>query len=312
MEDKLYGLVYGCAIGDALGLQYEGCDREYIAGQIANNPAGLTIKTEGSWYGIELGDWTDDTDQLVLLMETLTETDNKFDTHVLAKKLKHWRYNGFVELGDKCGMGLGQYTGKITAHPNFEKDPIDTSRTVYEQLGSNRAANGALMRAGIAAFATNWMDVSMLQCKTTHYDQRCVKSCIVLVYICRCFIHGRNINWQIIKDILTDFPYWTELDLPASQTLLALKLDDEDRGYTYKSLACALYVAKLIRTDIDFKQILCDIILCGGDTDTNCAIVGQVLGAYLGYAKLPKDLIVLLKHTTWLNNKICSYKKIIT
>jgi ADP-ribosylglycohydrolase len=45
----------------------------------------------------------------------------------------------------------------------------------------------------------------------------------------------------------------------------------------------------------------------GGDTDTNCAVVGQILGSHLGYNKLPADWINSLKHTKWLNDKIDLY-----
>lgn len=43
-------------------------------------------------------------------METILET-GKCDEILFAKKLYNWIYNGFPELGDKAGMGLGK-TGK--------------------------------------------------------------------------------------------------------------------------------------------------------------------------------------------------------
>ena len=303
-KNKLYGLVYGCALGDAVGLQYEGCDKEYITRVIST----LTIKTQGYWHGVELGDWSDDTDHLVLLLETLTENNNNFNSCIFAKKLKYWRKNGFPELGDTVGMGLGQYTGRLLSDLDFEKHPIQTSKKIYEQLGSNRAPNGALMRTGIMAFSTNWAEDTILQCKTTHYDSRCIKSCLVLAYICRCFIYNHKIRWTIIKNILDDFPYWSELTLDIDKVLPALNLDGEDRGYTYKSLACALYVLRIIQyKTVDFKKIMQSIIQEGGDTDTNCAISGQILGVYLGYDNLPTDWLNLLKNKKWLDAKLNKY-----
>ncbi len=301
-------MVYGCALGDAIGLPYEGCDKDYISKQLEKAP--LTIKSSGSWYGIEFGDWSDDTDHLILLLETLTEHGNIFNSNTFAKKLKHWRKHGFSELGDTVGMGLGQYTGKLISDAEFEKHPIQTSKKIYEQLGSNRAPNGALMRSGVMAFADNWAENTILQCKTTHYDMRCVKSCLVLVYICRCFLYDHVIKWEVIKGIIDDFPYWVELDLDIGFILPALKLDGEDRGYTYKALACALYALKCIQLNkSDYKTIIGDIVKEGGDTDTNCAIAGQVLGVHLGYDKLPADWINLLKNKSWLDDKISKHLK---
>ncbi|CAF5106434.1 unnamed protein product, partial [Rotaria socialis] len=54
------------------------------------------------------GDWTDDTDQWILILETLTETNNgEPDEVVFAKKLENWIRNGYPMLGDHGGMGLG-------------------------------------------------------------------------------------------------------------------------------------------------------------------------------------------------------------
>lgn len=51
MTDKLKGLIYGCALGDAFGVQYEGCDKQYISERHQSH-IGITFKTEGSWHGV--------------------------------------------------------------------------------------------------------------------------------------------------------------------------------------------------------------------------------------------------------------------
>ena len=160
------------------------------------------------------------------------------------------------------------------------------------------------------AMSDNWAEDTIIQCKTTHYDSRCIKSCLVLTYICRCYLFDYTLKWSVIKNILDDFPYWAELELPANEVLPALKLDDEHKGYTYKGLACALYALISIQSgNIDFKKIMKAIAQEGGDTDTNCAIAGQILGTYLGYSELPKDWLELLKHKSWLDAKINKYLK---
>ena len=40
-----------------------------------------------------------------------------------ALKLKTWSRNGFKELGDKTGMGMGSTTRKVLYHPQFLEDP---------------------------------------------------------------------------------------------------------------------------------------------------------------------------------------------
>mgnify|MGYP001573842770 CR=1 FL=1 len=77
-----------------------------------------------------------------------------------------------------------------------------------------------------------------------------------------------------------------------------------------KTLGCGIHALQCIssaihsETPVDFKKIILDIINKGGDTDTNAAVAGQVLGAHLGYSKLPKDWLRKLKHKEWLDKKI--------
>ena len=40
-----------------------------------------------------------------------------------AKKMKKWCEEGFKELGDTGGMGIGRTTHSVLRHPNFLKDP---------------------------------------------------------------------------------------------------------------------------------------------------------------------------------------------
>jgi ADP-ribosylglycohydrolase len=96
-----------------------------------------------------------------------------------------------------------------------------------------------------------------------------------------------------------------EMDLILSST----------RSYTLKPLGCAIYALKKIDTfnptpeSNDFENILIEIIKIGGDADTNCAVVGGVLGAYCGYdyIKEKHDHLLNFRYKTFLTNKINGY-----
>ncbi len=103
--DKILGVLYGNALGDAFGLSTEFMDREDIS---QCYPTGTTIpfpdfKRNHHNSRWESGDWTDDTDQMILICETIIET-RKADILLFAKKLKHWISNGFPQLGDCTSM----------------------------------------------------------------------------------------------------------------------------------------------------------------------------------------------------------------
>ena len=48
----------------------------------------------------QAGDWTDDTDQLLLILQMIVERGGSVDKCVFAGKMRHWRHKGFPELED--------------------------------------------------------------------------------------------------------------------------------------------------------------------------------------------------------------------
>jgi len=68
------------------------------------------------------GDWTDDSDQMILILESILETyaganalatDLHPDPQLFAHKLAAWVDHGFPMLGDRGGMGLGALTKSV-------------------------------------------------------------------------------------------------------------------------------------------------------------------------------------------------------
>jgi hypothetical protein len=88
-------------------------------------------------------------------------------------------------------------------------------------------------------------------------------------------------------------------------------------GYVYKCLGSAIVLLRLamekiaIQTVVDgplaaetmFEDLIVDLIMEGGDADTNGAAAAALLGAYLGYAKLPSHWTLGLAHKEWLIKK---------
>ncbi len=112
--DRLLGCVYGQALGDAYGLstEFETCAKINSiypdSGQLIPFPDYIQTPHARRW---KRGDWTDDTDQWVLVMETLIEPNN--NTVIFARKLSMWVRQGFPELNDFGGLGLGINVAKV-------------------------------------------------------------------------------------------------------------------------------------------------------------------------------------------------------
>jgi ADP-ribosyl-[dinitrogen reductase] hydrolase len=61
-------------------------------------------------------------------------------------------------------------------------------------------------------------------------------------------------------------------------------------GHVAESVPLAIFAAQQIRKT-NAKEIIAGIVSCGGDTDTNASMAGQIMGTFLGYSKLPADIL---------------------
>lgn len=58
------------------------------------------------------------------------------------------------------------------------------------------------------------------------------------------------------------------------------------KGFVKIAFTWALYYLK---NDFSYEKAIYDVLLQGGDTDTNAAIVGGMIGAAEGAAKIPQE-----------------------
>lgn len=342
-EDRIRGLVFGHALGDAVGLCTEF--------RFKADSYKITFPYKDSIRNWPPNDWTDDTDQMVLLMELLCESDllfgGKFPQREFANKMSHWVKYGFAELGDKYGLGLGGTTAMVVNDIDFLDNPESVAKRVWRNSGKKVAPNGGVMRTSIMALANYhspdvglFMDNVRAACTTTHYDPRCIISCWTISLICRQLLLGETDVAKVYTRTVDACTQFSE-DLPPIEYLVIdgvrhqptpkswldenwmrpdgydligeynaymcvenledLNLDKPPTiGYTYRAMACGVWA--LPRTD--FKKTITELALECGDADTNCACAGAVLGAKLGFSRLPKDWIDALPNRDWLHSMV--------
>lgn len=98
--------------------------------------------------------------------------------------------------------------------------------------------------------------------------------------------------------------------------LEGLKLDDPPAiGYVYKTLGSGVMLLRMAMRRMAkaqgslsararlFEELITDLIMRGGDADTNACFAGALLGAYLGYGFLPDHWKHGLLHGEWLMSK---------
>lgn len=303
--DIIKGVFFGQAIGDALGLGTEFLDKTKIA---TYYPNGLTTysqiiqdKHRVRW---EIGDWTDDTDQFLCICNSILKT-NEVSEIAFAEELYDW-FKGVP-------MGIGQTVYKVVSLPQFKSNPHKASALIWKMSKQNNASNGAIMRTSILGTFDFWDYTKVVEntekiAKTTHWDNRCVGSCVVLtLIISNILFESKMLDLKELYQIADNYDIRIQPYIEKSFTspIEALKLDDEESlGYTLKAMSAGLWT--YFQSE-NFEEGILKVINEGGDADTNACVAGSILGAKFGFNSIPKKFIDGLIYKDILEMKFNNY-----
>lgn len=313
------GALLGAALGDAVALQVEGDSIFTIEDR---HPNGVDYPYKGAFRGYEPNDWTDATDTTVLVLRTLTAyAYNKTDKPAqdFAQRLAAWTKNGYPELSDTIGRYPDNVTQRVVSLTGFTTDPVGTAQS----LKPPKVENGGLIRTLGCAFTEDPSAWAQIFCETTHSDPRCVVSAQFFSMLVNTLAYSDDICMaaalpaiRIAHDALPP-RYRAEFlnRLTRTVRLAELELEErENRTYTFRTMGCAFWALRqVVRTppskrDADFfKNTIRLAAGQGGDATSNCAIVGAVLGAVLGEARLPADWLAAMPHRKWLDKEIAAF-----
>lgn len=330
--EKLFGCIFGGAYADALGKATEFMSKAECVKNYGSRISFEEIVQDFHRDAWDKYDWTDDTDQAVLVMRTISKAikSNSTNSHIdFANRLNHWVFNGFSELGDTSGCGIGAPVGWVINFKTFRENPYLASYEVWKSSDGYLYEDGAIMRtAPIGCFNIKKelaIFYSISICKTTHFDPRCVGACVFITSCVYEFINNKDVSIDNVIDEsqalaiseMNKLNYISGVDYTIEKYIEKFKkyinkgkqssLDNIDfnkgssRSNTKNPLICAVFAMKNMKTK-SFDEILQYIIFQGGDADTNGCVAGSVMGAYLGYNRLPKD-VSSLKHHSWLMNE---------
>ncbi len=299
VKDKIKGTIFGHAIGDSLGLPLEGWSKEGIKQYY---PDGYSFYNQMERMGWEQGEWTDDTEQMLCIMDSIIERGD-VDIKDIAGKIYKWSEGG--------GKGIGMTVANVIYFPGFLDDPYSAAREIWERSGCYLAPNGGVMRTSVLGIWKYWNEKEVIKnaediCRITHWDPRCIGSCVAVCYAISSFLKGVNEPISIYKDVLKLVDNYDKRIKPylelAKEPISEIKLDEKgSMGYTLKTLAAGFWA---VLNGRDFKGGLLTIVNEGGDTDTNGSVSGALLGARFGYSNIPHEYIRGLVKNDILERKV--------
>ena len=301
--DRLKGTIYGQAIGDALGLGTEGMTDEDMAWKY---PHGIKhysdIFQDRHRKRWKIGDWTDDTDMMLCIANAVIK-DKGVNLTSIAQNFKDWA-NGEP-------MGIGENTYKVLMIGDYVEHPFEVSKKVWEMSGKKAAANGGLMRTSIVGLFPKAVEECAVNiCRLTHYDPRCVGSCVIVSELIHALVYNeKRLSYHQIVDMSRKYDERIVefVDLSMNTDIRALELQDEESvGYTLRTLAAGLWAYWNARS---FEEGLLSVVRAGGDADTNAAVACAILGAKFGFTAIPQEYVDGLIYKEQLDEVINGMKE---
>ena len=205
------------------------------------------------------------------------------------------------------GRGIGITTEDVIRELERRAPLPEAARVVYERK-NGIAPNGGVMRCAPVAIARRSnppllvLD-SATTCAVTHYAATCQWSCIIVNAIIAFFLHGREPDLPAImeaarRDGCPDLAAIAHRDGIPSAPLDAMVSGDAPPGdvewlmrdhrligHTLLAMQFGLWAAA---TPLTLEDGVITSVAVGGDTDTNAAVAGAVLGARYGASGIPQ------------------------
>ena len=286
--DRGYGALLGQAVGDTLGAQVEFQTAEKIS---ESHPNGVRHITGGGPHKILPGQITDDT-ELALAMARSIVKHKDYVFEDVARAYVAWKQSHPFDCGGTCGNALGGFRpiAEIPAHHDVEYQIRQNA-----ERRQKSEANGSLMRISpLGVYGWNRpireiAEIAQLDSAMTHTNTFCRAVCDVFTHAIAFAIREKADAWNVFDRALSYSAFFcgpydrvTTL-LEAAKTSKPEKADGGSQGWAAIAFQNAFF--QLLHNN--FVEGVVDTISLGGDTDTNAAIAGALLGSVHGAAAIP-------------------------
>ena len=284
--NRIHGCLAGGAIGDSLGLPYEGMSRTRAQRLLGSPNANRLL----FGYGMV----SDDTEHACMTAIALIRSEgelNKFELE-LASQLRKW----FLCLPPAIGLATAKACIKLLI--GFKP----------ELAGAKSAGNGPAMRSAIIGCSVKNIrtlkSLIKISSRITHADVRSFEGA---------FLIALGTNWAQYNSTKNPLDFFNFVEKsggipsdPEFQSKFQGLRDSILASEETSSFAAGIGMQKgisgfIIPTTLvalhawltnfeEFDKTITKCILCGGDTDTVAAIGGSLSGTYLGFNSIPKRL----------------------
>ena len=286
MQESVAGAILGCAVGDAIGLPYEG-----VSKQRGVRLLGPPDRHRFAWGR---GMVSDDTEHTCMVAQALCASPT--DADLFARQLG-WRLRWWL-AGVPAGIGSATLRATLKLWIGFSPS----------RSGVFSAGNGPAMRSPIFGAAID--DIDKLRqfvratTQLTHTDPKAFYGAFAVAVAAWCAKRRIDTPLEFFRQFRSAIGTETsnefdslivrvENSLAADETTEAftesLGCGQGVSGYVYRTVPVVLHC--WLRHPRDFGLAIRTMIQCGGDTDTTAAIVGAIIGSAVGRTGIPNDWV---------------------
>ncbi len=287
--DRLKGMLYGGALGDALGAPHE--FRRYrhnysYTGRLEHYLSTHNRYTK-KWKRYDIGQVTDDTEMAICLLESLLENNMVYNQEKTILKYLEWANSNNNCMGNntrKLFKGVRTIRGYNGRYKKVFLTELDREKS---------QSNGPMMRCGILSilkFKSSRVFRHVIQedCYITNpsgFTYECNYVLLSAIHEALCGMDKEKIMRHALKRANRNKIIKA---LTKSQNLRYVDVDTKSKGWCLNALYITFYV--LMKFD-NYKDAMDYIVNENGDTDTNACIAGYLLGAYYGFNCIMQDPI---------------------
>ncbi len=281
-QNKVEGMLFGLAIGDALGVPVEFKGREALRLTPVTGFIGYKCWNQPP------GTWSDDSSLTFCLVRSLLEG---YDLGDMGERFVLWATEGYWGAHGEC-FDIGGTTRTALGRLKMGEDPKFSG-----EIDEYSNGNGSLMRiAPMAVFLMNESDVHQRYLKVkevssiTHAHFRSVFACFIQVEFLVELFKGKNLIDALESMRKTVLNYAAQqafgnseldlFDMVLKTDLTQVKEDDIiSDGYVLSSLKSSFWC---LFNSSTYEETVLKAVNLGGDTDTTGCIVGALAGAFYG------------------------------
>jgi len=297
--DRFRGCLYGVALGDALGMPTEG----YTAREISSKfgmVREMMPAPEGHFHsGLHAGQFTDDTEETLLLAESLIDAAG-FSPDRFAEKLTTW--GATWTLDEQLNRGVG-FATRSAVESMIAGTPWQQSGLAIPTCGSAmRAAPIGLLYHTDLNIVKSYADLQSLPTHTSASARAAAVAVAAGVALsCSGFSKEMILRNAASQASLLDAEFAERLLWVG--TLLNLKPGDA-LGLIRNSPLAAETVPAAFYCFLKFEPEEALIMAAGGggDTDSIASIAGSLFGAALGPSWIPESWLAVLEGKERIEN----------